>query len=302
MSAPWLKFFPSDWRADPALRMCSLAARGLWMEMLCLMHEAVPRGSLLVNEKQVNEKQLAALCGVSSRDVTACLAQLEDAGVFSREENGTIYSRRMRRDEQKAQTDKANGKAGGNPTLKGGVNPPDKAQIPEARSQKPEERAALPEKTISENLADASGGRKPTRPSIDGFFDQFWKVYPQRGEAANPKKPARDKFERAIRAGAEPAHIIAAAQRYSAIESTAGRSNTDKIAQAVTWLNQQRWNDYPQAAPAGIPTPPDPSMPSDAELRARHAKRIPDDPKPEDAGLFREGNGAHSADEEALHH
>lgn len=162
--------------------------------------------------------------------------------------------------------------------------------------------AEIPKTTISENLADASGGRKPTRPLIDGFFDQFWKVYPQRGEAANPKKPARDKFERAIRAGAEPTHIIAAAQRYSAIESTAGRSNTEKIAQAVTWLNQQRWNDYPQAAPAGAPTPPDPSMPSDAELRARHAKRIPDDPKPEDAGLFREGNGAHPADEEAFHH
>jgi len=51
MKQPWLKFFPSDWRADPALRMCSLAARGLWIEMLCLMHEARPHGSLLVNGK-----------------------------------------------------------------------------------------------------------------------------------------------------------------------------------------------------------------------------------------------------------
>lgn len=140
MSSPWLKFYPSDWRADPALRMCSLAARGLWMEMLCLMHEAVPRGSLLVNGQPVNEKQLAALCGVSLRDVVACLAQLGEAGVFSREDNRTIYSRRMRRDEEKAERDKANGRGGGNPGLKGGVNPlvngGDKAQILDARDQK----------------------------------------------------------------------------------------------------------------------------------------------------------------------
>src|SRR4051812_38833447 len=121
---PWLKFYPSDWRADPALRMCSLAARGLWMEMLCLMHEASPRGSLLVNGHPVNETQLASLCGVATREVMGCLSQLEAAGVFSREDDGIIYSRRMRRDDEKAQRDKANGKGGGNPRLNPGVNPP----------------------------------------------------------------------------------------------------------------------------------------------------------------------------------
>ena len=45
---PWMKFYPADWRAEPSLRFTSLAARGLWIEMLALMHEATPRGSLLV--------------------------------------------------------------------------------------------------------------------------------------------------------------------------------------------------------------------------------------------------------------
>jgi hypothetical protein len=156
MSAPWLKFYPSDWRADPALRMCSLAARGLWMEMLCLMHEAAPRGSLLVNGQPVTDKQLASLCGVSGRDVTRCIEQLEAAGVFSREDNRTIYSRRMRRDEEKAERDKANGKGGGNPRLKAGVNPPVKAQIPEARNQK-EDIAADAATTNGKSYAFESG-------------------------------------------------------------------------------------------------------------------------------------------------
>jgi hypothetical protein len=76
-------------------------------------------------------------------------------------------------------------------------------------------------------------------------FDELWAAYPKRGGASNPKKPARDKFERAVKAGADPDAIIAAARRYHEIERQAGRAGTDKIAQLVTWLNQQRWNDYP---------------------------------------------------------
>lgn len=134
MSAPWMKFYPTDWRADPSLRMCSLAARGLWMEMLCIMHEATPYGSLRVNGRPVSDRQLAALAG---GEIDALLVELEDAGVFSREEDGTIYSRRMQRDAEKAARDKANGRKGGNPDLKAGVNPPDKAQKPEARVTEP---------------------------------------------------------------------------------------------------------------------------------------------------------------------
>jgi hypothetical protein len=142
MSGPWLKFYPSDWRADPALRMCSIAARGLWMEMLCVMHEAEPRGSLLVNGKPLSQRQLAGLAGIALDEASTLISELEEAGVFSRDDDGTIYSRRIRRDEEKAAEDKANGGKGGNPGLKRGVNPldkgGDKAQKPEARSQRPE--------------------------------------------------------------------------------------------------------------------------------------------------------------------
>ena len=103
MSQPWLKFYPSDWRADPALRMCSLMARGLWMEMLCLMHEAIPRGSLLINGNKVTGKQLASLCGASLTDTVRCMGELAGAGVFSTEPDGIIFSRRMRRDEEKSE-------------------------------------------------------------------------------------------------------------------------------------------------------------------------------------------------------
>src|SRR5262245_9007817 len=94
----WLKFYPTDWRADPCLRVCSIAARGLWMEMLCLMHEAEPRGTLRVNGKPLSVRQLGSLAGCPD-DVDCLLTELEEAGAFSRDEVGTIFSRRMMRDE-----------------------------------------------------------------------------------------------------------------------------------------------------------------------------------------------------------
>lgn len=150
---PWMKWYPADWRADPAVRMCGLAARGLWADMLGLMHEAEPYGHLIVAGRAPTNQQLAALVGVELRAVTAALAELEAAGVFSRTAEGVIFSRRMVRDKAKAEADRANGGRGGNPRLRaadnpprpapdnGGVNPPvgdpDKAQKPEARDTSP---------------------------------------------------------------------------------------------------------------------------------------------------------------------
>ena len=36
----WFKFYPVDWRADPGLRVCSLAARGVWIDILCALHDS----------------------------------------------------------------------------------------------------------------------------------------------------------------------------------------------------------------------------------------------------------------------
>ena len=160
---PWLKFYSADWRVDAPLRMCSYAARGLWVDMLTLMHEAQPYGHLLVSGMSPSAKDLAGLLGGTEREVTALLVQLEAKRVFSRTDEGVIYSRRMQRDAERAKQDRANGKRGGNPQVKpsnprspnppdnGGVNPPDnpmpnprdnggvKAQRLEARGQNQKE-------------------------------------------------------------------------------------------------------------------------------------------------------------------
>ncbi len=114
---PWFKFYPADWRAEPALRMVSMEARGLWIECMCLMHEAEPYGHLRVRNVVMDEQRLALMCGTSEQNVRACLHELERAGVLSRTRDGVIYCRRMVRDEAKRSRAQANGNRGGDPDL-----------------------------------------------------------------------------------------------------------------------------------------------------------------------------------------
>lgn len=225
MNRPWMKFYPTDWRADPALRMCSLGARGLWAEMMCIMHEAEPYGTLLIKGQPVTDRQLALLSGASPAQVQKLLAELEGAGVFSRDESGTIYSRRMRRDQQKAERDRENGAAGGNPSLKGGVNPPDKAQRPEARSQNPKKEKVIP----------------AAEPPTDDDFEEFWKAYPRR-KGGNSKHSAKVLFLSAVKSGVDGKRIVEAVRAGAGYDRD--KIGTEFIPQAVKWLRDKRWEEY----------------------------------------------------------
>ena len=84
-------------------------------------------------------------------------------------------------------------------------------------------------------------------------FEEFWRTYPSRRPHSNPKKTARTKFETAVKRGVAAADIIHAAENYAAYVE---REGTDPkfVAQAQTWLNQERWAQYQEAA-GTEPTP-----------------------------------------------
>lgn len=46
MSRPAFQFYPADWRKNANLRRCSEAARGAWIELLCLFHDSDEYGVL----------------------------------------------------------------------------------------------------------------------------------------------------------------------------------------------------------------------------------------------------------------
>jgi len=109
---PAFQFYPKEWIWDQGLRECSVAARGLWVDMLCLMHEGEPYGHLTTSGDL-----LLRVTGLTAKQYAALLDELEARGVFSRTDTGGIFSRRMVRDEGRRIEGAAFGSQGGNPAL-----------------------------------------------------------------------------------------------------------------------------------------------------------------------------------------
>lgn len=96
-------FYPSDWLGEPTLRLCSLAAHGLWMQMLCLAWDAEERGFVMIGPSAATAADLAKITGAPLEEISGLLLELKSKGVFSTDRRGWMYCRRMVRDERDAQ-------------------------------------------------------------------------------------------------------------------------------------------------------------------------------------------------------
>ncbi|WP_423068980.1 hypothetical protein [Devosia sp. CN2-171] len=208
------------------------------------MHEAEPRGSLRINDRGVTSSQLALLAGAPMDEVAALLNELEAAGVFSRDDEGIIFSRRMVRDEAKFQKHRSNGKRGGNPLLLQAAKPQaprgGKAQLnpgvnPRVKAQRPDTRYQSSSSLRSEERAGASS-LSPKE------FDAFWNAYPNKVA----KAAAREAFA-AARRRVDAISLMNGLARYRA------KLDERPWCNPATWLNQDRWSDEP--APP-LPGPP----------------------------------------------
>jgi hypothetical protein len=229
-----MKFWPADWTGEPALRMCSLAARGLWIELLAVAHAAEPYGHVLVSGRAPSCRQIAAIAGATERDAAKLLHELEEAGVFSRTEAGVIYSRRMVRDNATREAARDFGKRGGNPRLKAvdgrGVNPSLKLQ----EAEKEAERENHP-----------STPRRRGVSAMEGFAE-FWRLYPRKvGKGA-----AERAWPRAVQeAKGDWQLIIAGVQDAIDLERFEMREGGRFCPHASTWLKGKRWLDGHEPEP-----------------------------------------------------
>ena len=119
---PYFRFYPGDWLRET--QGCSLAARGLWLSMMLLMHDSDRYGYLChCDGAVIPPGTVANKCNTTPETYATLLAELDQHGVTSRTKEGIIYSRKLVDDYKKRDKSRKDGELGGNPRLIRGVNP-----------------------------------------------------------------------------------------------------------------------------------------------------------------------------------
>ena len=137
---PAMQFYPGDWRKDPGVQSLPYKERGVWFEILLLMHESKERGKLLLNGLPMPEEALARLLGLDNQEVNQILGMLLTYGVASRDDAGALFSRRMVRDEEVRRMRAEAGKKGGNPAL---VKPRDNQEVNQQDNHSANQKSTL---------------------------------------------------------------------------------------------------------------------------------------------------------------
>ena len=83
----WFPFEINRWLSNQKLRLVSLSAKGLWIDLICQAYNANAGGRLVINKIPPTEEQLWLLIG---RNASKELVELESAGIVTRKE-GAIY-------------------------------------------------------------------------------------------------------------------------------------------------------------------------------------------------------------------
>ncbi len=114
---PSLHIYPGDWFKDPAVQSCSWQAKGIWLQMLLVMHECEPYGHLTQNGGPMAPPKIAQILSIGEKKLKSILIELKQSDVFSTTDDGTIYCRRLVRDDEYRKECQINGRKGGNPNL-----------------------------------------------------------------------------------------------------------------------------------------------------------------------------------------
>ncbi len=125
MKLPAMQWYPGDWRKDPGVQALSYEERGVWFELLMLMHDCEQRGKLILNGKAIENHRIGLMLRLTEDEISHHISQLISLGVASLcEETGALMCRRMVRDEEKRNKLSEYGKKGGNPAFERGKDNP----------------------------------------------------------------------------------------------------------------------------------------------------------------------------------
>jgi len=211
---PWIQFYPNDWLADPRLSMCSATTRGIWMDLICIMHKLDRCGQITGTLEQIAR---TCRCTVVELEVAiAELSQTNAADVTFSNDSVTIINRRMKKEVSGRERVRKYRRKCGNVTQK----------------------KRLSNKTVLHNSTEdiihnknKSVNTLVQKPEMN-LFEKFWKLY--------DKKINRTKCEKkwGRLKQSEREEIINTLPRY--IQST---PNKQYRKHPLTYLNNEGWKD-----------------------------------------------------------
>lgn len=172
---PAMQWYPGDWRKDPGIQALDYYDRGVWRELLDVMHESDERGRLVFpTGAPMPDAAIARLLGITEADWKQIRSRLLSYGVASEDEDGVLYNRRMVRDEELRQAKVEAGRKGGRKSRpsKKGANTEAKQGSSVSASVSASTKVTTAEDKSSEAVASKNGSRSADEPPpIDTIAD-----------------------------------------------------------------------------------------------------------------------------------
>lgn len=183
---PYLPLYTGDWRKDVQLSRCTPAARGVWIDLLCAMHDDDRSGEL---RGTADELAVLARCPASEIVQALTVLQTKGAADVERDRNGVFVVRNRR------------------------------------MCKEAEKRKRNAERQMRHRLSSRDGPVTPpitplSESEIEDVFEAFWEVFPVGRKKS--KGVARESYIRAL-SRATPEVINAAAAEYGRSEVGRGK-------------------------------------------------------------------------------
>lgn len=250
MKFPAFQFYPSDWRSDPGVQALDYFERGVWFEIICLMHESSERGRLLLNGAPMPDEALARILGLDKQILTNTLTTLLTYGVASRDpKDNALICRRMVRDEELRQIRTQAGKKGGNPVLLK-QNPTTRVNL----KSTPSSSSSIKEKDTSEEVSKKRRGSR-----LPSLF---------------PLTAEMERYARERRPDLDP---LTEHEKFCNFWWSKTGHDATKLDWPATWRN---WILNARASPAARPDPTPPVRLPSPEEAMRVAENYPGIPPP----------------------
>jgi len=227
---PAMQFYVSDWKNDNGLALCSYTVKGLWIDLICFLHEADEYGKFVLNGSILTQNEIRKLTKMSPKKFNFAWHTLTEYGIVKRQENGAYYSGRMVKDWALRSLRIAYGKQGGNPDL---VNP--KVNQNETSPLNQKETPSSPSSSSSSSSIINTLARD---------FELFYEAY--------PKKRSKGVAERAFKKVGVPLNVLLEALGKQKNSSDWKKENGKYIPYPASWLNARGWEDETDSEAADI--------------------------------------------------